>query len=76
MRFGTWNVRSLHMSGSLTRVAKELTRCKLDLVNVQDVRWKQGALLSVGVLFFVMEKGTKIINCDQAFCTPQNSISS
>jgi len=33
---GTWNVRSLYRSGSLTR---ELSRYRLDLVGVQEVRW-------------------------------------
>jgi exonuclease III len=41
MRFGTWNVRSLYRSGSLTAVARELARCKLDLVGVQEVRLEQ-----------------------------------
>jgi hypothetical protein len=36
MRFGTWNVRSLYRSGSLMTVARELARCKLDLVGVQQ----------------------------------------
>jgi exonuclease III len=39
MRFGTWNVRSLYTAGSLTAAARELARYKLDLVNVQEVRW-------------------------------------
>jgi exonuclease III len=42
MRFGTWNVRSLNRSGSLTTVARELARYKLDLVGVQEVRWDKG----------------------------------
>ena len=32
MRFGTWNVRRLYRAGSLTAAARELARCKLDLV--------------------------------------------
>jgi len=32
---GTWNVRSLYRAGSLTAVARELARYKLDLVGVQ-----------------------------------------
>ena len=36
-RFGTWNVRSLYRAGSLTAAARELARCKLDLVGVQEV---------------------------------------
>jgi len=40
MRFGTWNVRSLYSSGSLTTVARKLAVCnKLDLVGVPKVRW-------------------------------------
>jgi hypothetical protein len=30
------------MSGSLTAVAKEVARCKLHLVSVQEVRWDKG----------------------------------
>jgi hypothetical protein len=39
MRFGTCNVRSLYMAGSLVTVSKELSKYKLDLVGVQ-VRWE------------------------------------
>jgi len=35
MTFGTWNVRSQYWAGSLTAVARELARYKLDLVGVQ-----------------------------------------
>jgi hypothetical protein len=42
MRFGTWNVRSLHRSHSLKTVAVGLGKYKLDLVGVQ-VRWDKGA---------------------------------
>jgi hypothetical protein len=41
-RFGTWNVRSLYRIGSLTTVARELGKYKLDLVGVQVVRWENG----------------------------------
>jgi hypothetical protein len=42
MRFGTWDVRSLCRVGSLKTVARELGKCKLDLVGVQKVRWEKG----------------------------------
>ena len=42
MRFGTWKVTSLCRLGSLTTVARELARCKLDLVGLQVVRWDKG----------------------------------
>jgi exonuclease III len=42
MRFGTWNVGSLRKIGSLKTVTRELGKCKLDLVGVQEVRWEKG----------------------------------
>jgi hypothetical protein len=38
MRFGTWNVRSMYREGSLRTVGKEISKYKLQLVGVQDVR--------------------------------------
>jgi hypothetical protein len=42
MRFGIWNVRSIYTTGSLKTVTSELTKCNLDLVAVQEVRWDIG----------------------------------
>jgi hypothetical protein len=42
MRFGTWNIRNLYRIGSLKTVARELRKCKLDLVGVQEVGWEKG----------------------------------
>ena len=42
MRFGTWNVRGLYRAGSLTAAARELARCKLDLLCVQEARCDKG----------------------------------
>jgi hypothetical protein len=39
MRFGMWNVRSVYKAGSLMTVAKEISKCKLYLVGIQEVRW-------------------------------------
>jgi hypothetical protein len=39
MRFGMWNIRSLYRVGSLMTVLRELSRYRLDLVGVQEVRW-------------------------------------
>jgi hypothetical protein len=40
MRFGLWNVRSLYRTGSSMTVSKELSKYKLDLVGVEEVRWE------------------------------------
>jgi exonuclease III len=42
MRFGTWNVTSLYRIGSLRTIARELEKCKLDLVGVEELRWEKG----------------------------------
>ena len=44
MRFAAWNVRSLYRSRSVTTVARELARYKLDSVGVQEVRWDTGEI--------------------------------
>jgi hypothetical protein len=42
MRFRLWNVRRLYRAGSLVTVSRVLARYKLDLVEVQEVRWEGG----------------------------------
>jgi len=57
LRFGTWNVRSLYRAGSLTAAARELARCKLDLVGVQEVRLDKGGTVRAGDYNFFCGKG-------------------
>ena len=59
MRFGTWNVRSLYRAGSLTTLARELARYKLNLVGVQEARWDKGSTLRAGDYNFFYGKGNK-----------------
>jgi hypothetical protein len=40
--------RNLYRSGLLTAAARELERCKLDLVGIQEVRWNKGSMVRVG----------------------------
>jgi len=67
MRFSTSNVRSLYRSDSLTAVARELARRKLDLVGVQEVRWDKRGTLRVGDYNFFFAKEKKMINWEQDF---------
>ena len=53
MKLGTWNARSLHSAGSLTTAARELARCKLDLVDAQEVRWDKGGMVRAGDFNFL-----------------------
>ena len=43
MLLGTWNVRSLYRTGSLTAAARELARYKLELLGVQGLGGTKGA---------------------------------
>jgi exonuclease III len=53
MRFGTWNVRSIYRAGLLRAVAEEISKYKLDLVGVQEVRWDGGGTEPTGEYTFV-----------------------
>jgi exonuclease III len=48
LRFGTWNVRSMYRAVSLKTVAGEVSKYKLDLVGVQEVRWDGGGTEPAG----------------------------
>jgi hypothetical protein len=37
---GIWNVRSLYRVGAIKSVVGELEKYKLDLVEIQEVRWE------------------------------------
>jgi exonuclease III len=52
MRLGTWNVRSLYRAGSLVTVSKELSKYRLDLVEVQEVKWEGGDMEPTGEYTF------------------------
>ena len=66
MRSGTWNVTSPYSIVSLSTVAMELARCKLDLVGVREVMWdREGTVRAEDYNFFSTEKKMKIINWEQ-----------
>jgi hypothetical protein len=57
MRFGTWNVRILYRAGSLITAAKEISKYKLHLVGVEEVRWDRGGTEPAGEYIFFYGKG-------------------
>jgi hypothetical protein len=57
MRFGTWNVRSLYRAGSLITVAEEISKYKLHLVGVQEVRCGGGGTERAREYTFFYGKG-------------------
>jgi len=73
MRLGTWNFRGLYRAGSLTGVARELARYKLDLVDVQEVRWdKEGIVGEWGIIIFIWKRKQKSSIGNRIFCTTHN----
>ena len=67
MRFGTKSVRNLYSSGSLKTAARKVARYTLDLVGVQEVRWKKEDTVRAGTYTIFTEKEKKIIDWEQDF---------
>jgi exonuclease III len=59
MRFGTWNIRSFYRAGSLITVSREISRYRLDLVGVQEVRWEDSGTAQAGEYIFFYGKGNE-----------------
>jgi hypothetical protein len=59
----------------LTAEAREFSRCKLDLVGVQGVRWYKAGTVRAGIIIISMKRGRKSSLGNRIFCTPQNIIS-
>jgi exonuclease III len=57
--FSTWNVRNVYRAGSLMIVAKEISKYKLDLVGVQEVRWDRDDTETAGKYTFFYGKGNE-----------------
>jgi exonuclease III len=75
MRFGTWNVRSPYRIGSLTTVARELGKYKLDLVVVQEVRWEKGGTERAEDYTFLYGQGTGDRQLGTGFFVRKNIVS-
>jgi hypothetical protein len=74
---GIWTVRSLYRAGSLATVSKELSKYRLNLAGVQEVRWEGGGTKQAGEYTFFYGKGNE--NHEQGtvfFCAQAHYISS
>jgi hypothetical protein len=61
---------------TLMTVLRELSRYRLNLVGVQEVRWEGSGTVPAGEYTFSMERGMRTMNWVQGFCTKENHISS
>jgi hypothetical protein len=54
-----WNNRRLYRTGSLKMVTRESGKCKLDLVNVLEVRWEKSSTERAEAYTFVYGEGNE-----------------
>jgi hypothetical protein len=70
-----WNVRSLYGAGSVVAVSKELSKYKLDLVGVQEVRCECGGTEPAGEYTFFSGNGNENHELGTGFlCTRESSL--
>jgi hypothetical protein len=53
-------MKSLYRAGSLVTISKELSKYKLDLVGVQEVRWEGGGTKFAREYTFFYRRGMEI----------------
>jgi hypothetical protein len=75
MRFGLWNVRSLYRVSSLMTVLRELSKYKIELVGVQEVRWEGGVTKPAGEYTFFYGKGNENNELETCFFVHKRSVS-
>jgi hypothetical protein len=49
----------MYKAGSLKTVAEEISKCKLELVGVQEVKWNRGGTQPAGEFTFFYGKGNE-----------------
>jgi hypothetical protein len=75
MKSGTWNVRSTYRAGLLRTVAEEVSKYKLDLVGVQEVRWDRSGTEAAGQYTFFYGKGNQNNELDTSLFVHKRIIS-
>ena len=54
MIIGTWNDKSQYRAGALGWVTSEINKYRMDLVEIQEVRWEGSGTLESGNLCFIV----------------------
>jgi hypothetical protein len=76
MRLGTRNVRSMYRAGSLRAAGEEISKYKLHLMGVQEVRWNGGGTEGAGDYTFFNEKRNENHELGTGFSSIKNHIRS
>jgi hypothetical protein len=69
LRFGTRIIRSLYKAGCLMTAAKEISKYKLSLVGLQEVRWNTGGTELSDEYTCLYGKGNENHELGTVFCT-------
>jgi hypothetical protein len=75
MRFVTRNVRDLYRKGSLVRISKELSRYRLHIVGLQEIRLEGGGAEHAGEYIFFCGKENENLELDTCFFVHKGIIS-
>ena len=59
IRIATWNVRTLHKSGKIDNVKKEMERMKVDILGLSEVRWTGDGKINEDNKIIVYSGGAK-----------------
>jgi hypothetical protein len=67
---------NMYRSGSLTKVARELVKYKLDLVDFLEIHWDKGSIIRAGgYIFFPYRKGNETHQLGTGFFIHQKIVS-
>jgi hypothetical protein len=75
-RFRTWNISSLYRAGSLPTAPKEVSKYRLDLMGVQEVRWEGGGTEPAGEYTLSYGKGNENHELGTGFFVHKRIVSS
>jgi hypothetical protein len=75
MRFGNWNIRSMYRAYSLRVVAAEISKCKLELVGVKEVRRDRVGTETTGQYTSYYGQGNHTLELGTGFFAHKRTIS-
>lgn len=49
LRFGTWNIRNSYQPGAAITLVKEIYKCSLEILAIQEIRWSEQGSTEIGM---------------------------
>ncbi|KYN06184.1 Craniofacial development protein 2 [Cyphomyrmex costatus] len=57
IRIGTWNIRTLAQASRLAQLSREMTRCKIKILGLSEVRWKNSGDITTSDNHYMIYSG-------------------